>query len=284
MQKQDYLGFGLGLRPPHYQDILKDKPEVDWFEAITEDYLVPGGKRLHYLDAIREHYPIALHGVSLSIGSCDPLDWNYLKQLKNLAKRVKPCWISDHYCWTGINGTNLHDLMPLPFTQEAVKHVVERVNQVQDYLQCQILLENVSSYVTYQHSAMTEWEFMKAVAEESNSLILLDINNIYVSAFNHHFEPLDYLNGIPVERVQQFHLAGHSNFETHIIDTHDHEIIDKVWDLFGLAVRRFGYVATMIERDDHIPPISELLIELHKAKDIAEKIYRESEEHDSLIA
>lgn len=275
MQKFDYLGFGLGLRPTHYQDILANKPNVDWFEVITEDYMVPGGNRLHYLDRIRENYPVAMHGVSLSIGSCDPLDWNYLKQLKNLAKRVKPSWISDHLCWTGINGTNLHDLLPLPFTTEAVKHLGERINQVQDYLQCQILLENVSSYVTYNHSEMSEWDFMRAVAEEANCLILLDINNIYVSAFNHNFDPIDYIKGIPVERVQQFHLAGHSNFGTHIIDTHDHEIIDPVWDLYAFAVRHYGYVSTMIERDDHIPPISELLAELQKAEQIAEKIYSE---------
>lgn len=276
MQKHDYLGFGLGLRPVHYQDILTNKPDVDWFEVITEDFLVPGGNRLHFLDGIRENYPVVMHGVSLSIGSCDPLDWNYLKQLKNLAKRIKPRWISDHLCWTGINGTNLHDLLPLPFTQEAVKHLAERVSQVQDYLQCQILLENVSSYVTYSHSEMTEWDFIRAVAEEANCLILLDINNVYVSAFNHHFDPLDYLRGIPASRVQQFHMAGHSNFGTHIIDTHDHDIIDPVWDLYAFSVRHFGYVSTMIERDDHIPPIEELMNELQKAESIAEKIYSES--------
>lgn len=275
MQKHDYLGFGLGLRPTHYQDIIDTKPAVDWFEIITEDYLVAGGNRLHFLDAIREHYPLAMHGVSLSIGSCDPIDWEYLKQIKNLAKRVKPCWISDHFCWTGVNGTNLHDLMPLPFTQEAVKHVAERVSQVQDFLQRQILLENVSSYVTYNNDEMTEWEFLSSVAEEANCLLLLDINNVYVSSFNHHFDPLDYLRGVPAKRVQQFHLAGHNNFGTHIIDTHDHAIIDPVWNLYEFSVRHFGYVSTMIERDDFIPPIEELLIELKKAETIAEKIYSE---------
>jgi uncharacterized protein (UPF0276 family) len=275
MQKHDYLGFGLGLRPVHYQDIIAQQPEVDWFEIISEDYMVPGGNRLHYLDQIREKYPVAMHGVSLSIGSCDPLNWDYLKQLKILAKRVRPSWISDHLCWTGINGTNLHDLLPLPFTQEAAKHVADRISQVQDFLQCQILIENVSSYVTYSHSEMTEWDFIRTVAEEADCLVLLDINNIYVSAFNHHFDPLDYLKGIPVERVQQFHLAGHSNFNTHIVDTHDHDIIDPVWDLYATSVRHFGYVSTMIERDDHIPPINDLLIELKKAESIAEKIYSE---------
>lgn len=275
MQKHDYLGFGLGLRPAHYTDILANKLDVDWFEAITEDYLVPGGNRLYYLERVRENYPIAMHGVSLSIGSCDPLDWNYLKQLKNLAKRIKPCWISDHLCWTGVSGTNLHDLLPLPFTQDAIKHVVERVTQVQDYLQCQILLENVSSYVTYNQSEMTEWEFITQVAEEANCLILLDINNIYVSAFNHNFNPMDYIHGVPARRVQQFHIAGHSNFGTHIIDTHDHSIIDPVWDLYRNAVKHFGPISTMIERDDNIPPINELLIELQKAQSLAETIYSE---------
>lgn len=276
MQKHPYLGFGLGLRPPHYQDIITNKPDVDWFEIITEDYLGAGGNSLHYLDQIRENYPVAMHGVSLSIGSCDPLDWNYLKQLKKLEQRIKPCWISDHFCWTGINGTNTHDLLPLPFTEEAVRHVAERIHQVQDFLQRQILLENVSSYVTFECSNMTEWEFMRAIAEEANCMILLDVNNIYVSSFNHNFVPDDYLNGIPPERVQQFHLAGHSNFGTHIVDTHDHDIIEEVWDLYAKAIRRFGYVSTMIERDDHIPAIDELLSELKRAESIAEKIHSEA--------
>lgn len=284
MQKNNYLGFGLGLRPAHYQSIIEKQPAVDWFEVITEDYLVPGGNRLYYLDSVCENYPVAMHGVSLSIGSCDPLDWDYLKKVKSLATKINPCWISDHFCWTGINGTNLHDLMPLPFTDEAVFHVAERIAQVQDYLQRQIILENVSSYVVYNHSSMSEWEFIKNVAEEANCLVLLDINNVYVSAYNHHFDPLDYLHGIPVERVQQFHLAGHSNFETHIVDTHDHDIIDKVWDLYAYAVRRFGKVSTMIERDDHIPSLEELVAELSKAKAIAQKIYNECEQHEYATA
>lgn len=276
MQKHPYLGFGLGLRPTHYQDIISNKPDIDWFEVITEDYLGAGGNSLYYLDQIRESYPVAMHGVSLSIGSCDPLDWNYLKQLKKLEQRIKPCWVSDHFCWTGINGTNTHDLLPLPFTEEAVKHVAERIHQVQDYLQRQILLENVSSYVTFNCSSMTEWEFMNAVAEESNCMILLDVNNIYVSSFNHKFDPHDYLNAIPLNRVVQFHLAGHSNFGTHIVDTHDHNIIEEVWSLYEDAVRRFGYVSTMIERDDHIPAVDELMTELKRAETIAEKIHSES--------
>lgn len=278
MQKQEYLGFGLGLRPTHYVDILDQKPAVDWFEIITEDFLVAGGNRLYYLDKICENYPVAMHGVSLSIGSCDQLDWDYLKKVKSLAERVNPCWISDHLCWTGVSGTNIHDLLPLPFTEEAVKHVVDRIKQVQDFLQCRMLFENVSSYVTYKHSAMTEWEFMNAIAKEADCLFLLDINNVYVSAFNHQFDPLDYLNGISKERVQQFHLAGHSNFGTHIVDTHDHNIIDPVWDLFAYSIRRFGKISTMIERDDHIPPLNELLLELKKAESMANSIYNEEAE------
>lgn len=286
MQKYDYLGFGLGLRPVHYDYIINNKPEVDWFEIITEDYLVPGGIKLHQLDKIRENYPLVMHGVSMSIGSCDPLDWDYLKQLKILAKRINPRWISDHLCWTGINGVNLHDLMPLPFTEEAVKHIAERILQVQDYLQTHILIENVSSYVTYNHSTLTEWDFIKAIAEEANCFILLDINNVYVSGFNHKFDPLDYIKGLPRERVQQYHLAGHSKHSSshYIIDTHDHPIIDDVWRLYEHCVRHFKYISTLIERDDNIPPMEELLAELQKARAIAENVYNECEQHDNIIA
>jgi hypothetical protein len=231
-----YLGFGLGLRKEHYQSILDEKPAVDWFEAISENYLVPGGKPLYFLDRIREHYPLALHGVSLNIGSSDPLDRSYLSQLKALANRVEPSWMSDHLCWTGLDGINAHDLLPLPYTEEAVQHVAERVMQVQDWLGRRILLENVSSYLGYRDSRMTEWEFIASVAEAADCLILLDINNIYVSAINHGLDPEAYLDGVPGERVQQFHLAGHSDYGSHIIDTHDAAIIDAVWALYEKAV------------------------------------------------
>ncbi len=263
------LGFGLGLRKDHYETILSQKPPVDWFEALTENYLVPGGKPLYYLERIREHYPIVLHGVSLSIGGSDPLDREYLAELKALARRVEPVWISDHLCWTGLHGVNAHDLLPLPYTEQAVEHVAKRVTQVQDYLGRRILLENVSSYLDYHASAMTEWEFLSAVAERADCLILLDINNIHVSAVNHGFDPLDYLDGVPAERVQQHHLAGHTDFGDYIIDTHDADVIDPVWDLYAQAVRRFGQVSCMIERDDNIPPLSDLLAELDKARRIA---------------
>ena len=275
VNQRPYLGFGLGLRTDHYQTVLAEKPPVDWFEALSENYMVDGGKPLYYLDRIREDYPVVLHGVSLSIGSTDPLNRSYLARLRQLVDRVEPRWVSDHLCWTGIAGTNLHDLMPLPYTAEAVEHVASRVRQVQDHLGRQILLENVSSYLTYSESAMQEWDFLSAVAESADCLILLDINNIYVSSFNHGFEAMDYLRGIPVSRVWQFHLAGHTNTGRYIIDTHDHPVIDPVWDLYAQALRRFGYVSTMIERDDNIPPLPELLTELDRARRIAVPIIGE---------
>ena len=270
-----YLGFGLGLRIDHYDAILAERPAVDWFEIISENYMVDGGKPLHYLDRIRALYPVVMHGVSLSIGSADPLDMDYLKRLKALAGRVEPRWISDHLCWTGVAGKNLHDLMPLPYTEEAVRHVAGRVQQVQDVLGCQILLENVSSYVTYTQSAMTEWEFLSAIAETADCLILLDVNNIYVSAQNHGFDPRAYFKGVPVSRVRQFHLAGHTHNGNIIVDTHDQPIIGGVWELYAEAVRHFGPVSTMIERDANIPPLPELLAELDQARRIAEPILKE---------
>ena len=263
------LGFGLGLRATHYEAIFETKPALDWFEIISENYMVPGGRPLANLMRIRNDYPIAMHGVSLSIGSSDPLNLDYLRDLKALADRVEPAFISDHLCWTGIAGNNLHDLMPIPYTEEAIRHVVDRVRQVQDYLGRQILLENVSSYVTFAQSAMSEWEFLRAIAEQSDCHILLDINNIFVSASNHGFEPIEYLEGIPVKRVRQFHLAGHENRGDIIIDTHDAPVIDPVWDLYAKACERFGPVSTMIERDDNIPPLEELLVELDRARQIA---------------
>ena len=270
--RQPFPGFGLGLRPEHYLEVLESLPVVDWFEIISENYLVDGGKPLHYLDRIREHYPMVMHGVSLSIGGSDPLDFGYLAALKQLAGRVEPLWISDHLCWTGVDGRNLHDLLPLPYTEEAIAHVAERVVRVQDHLGRRILLENVSSYVTYTDSRISEWEFLSAVAEHADCHILLDVNNVYVSACNHGFDPLAYLDGVPRERVRQIHLAGHSHNGALIIDTHDHPVPDPVRALYVEAIARLGPVSTMIERDDDIPPLDVLLAELAEIRSLAESV------------
>jgi hypothetical protein len=237
--------------------------------VLTENYLVPGGKPLGYLMRMRERYPLVMHGVSLSIGSTAPLDLDYLRQLKALAARVEPAWISDHLCWTGVAGRNTHDLLPLPYTEEALAHVVERVRMVQDVLGRRILLENVSSYVAFRDSPLTEWGFLAEIAARADCLILLDVNNIYVSSVNHEFDPLEYLNAIPAERVQQIHLAGHENHGDYLIDTHDHPVPDPVWRLYAAALERCGAVSTMIERDDHIPPLGELVAELEQARALA---------------
>lgn len=262
-------GFGLGLRTEHYADFLGAPQPVDWLEIISENFMVPGGKPLAVLDQIRERYPLAMHGVSLSIGASDGLDRDYLAALKKLAQRVNPLWVSDHLCWTGVHGANTHDLLPLPYHEQALTHVVRQIRQVQDILERPLLIENVSSYVNFTDSTQNEWDFLRAVCEEADCLLLLDINNIYVSAFNHGFDPLTYLHAIPVHRVQQIHLAGHTHNGDHIIDTHDHPVVDPVWDLYRAACEYFGSVATMIERDDHIPPLPEVLVELDQARRIA---------------
>jgi uncharacterized protein len=269
------VDFGLGLRPEHYEEIAASPGKVSWFEALSENYMVPGGKPLHWLDTLRRDYPMALHGVSLSIGSIDPLDRAYLDALKTLIDRVEPMWVSDHLCFTGLRGINMHDLLPLPYTDEALDHVAERVMRVQDHLGRRLVLENVSSYVTYAASELTEWDFIAALAQRADCEILLDVNNIYVSAFNHEFDAHAFLHAMPAARVRQFHLAGHLHKGSHIIDTHDHPIVPDVWDLYAEAVRLFPGVPTMIERDADIPPYSELLAELDIARDIAGRVARE---------
>jgi uncharacterized protein (UPF0276 family) len=262
-------GFGLGLRTTHYAELLAQPYHVDWFEILSENYMIPGGKPLAMLDKIRRDYPMVMHGVSMSIGSTEGPTEDYLRDLKILIDRVNPLWVSDHLCWTGVHGRNMHDLFPLPYTEETVKHVARNVRCVQDYLERPILLENVSSYVSFNADTLKEWDFVRAIAEESDSLILLDVNNIYVSSVNHGFDAHTYLDAIPVDRVQQIHMAGHHDHGNYIIDTHDHPIADPVWDLYDYALRRFGNVATMIERDDNIPPLNELVAELQHARDIA---------------
>ncbi|HQS99136.1 MAG: hypothetical protein B7Y26_11785 [Hydrogenophilales bacterium 16-64-46] len=270
-----FPGFGLGLRPEHYADFLDARQPVDWLELISENYMVPGGKPLAMLDAIRADYPVALHGVSLSIGSSDPLDRDYLDQLRQLHRRVEPLWVSDHLCWTGVGGRNSHDLLPLPYSEEALKLVVAHVRQVQDLLGERILLENVSSYLEFMDSVMPEWDFVRAVAEEADCLLLLDVNNIYVSSVNHGFDAQAYLRALPATRVRQIHLAGHHDHGDYIVDTHDHPVCDAVWALYADACCLFGEVATMIERDDHIPPLPELLAELDQARAIAARVAAE---------
>jgi len=261
-----FEGFGLGLRPPHYQDFLEQDVPVDFVEVISENFMVRGGRPLHVIDAVRERYPVAMHGVSMSIGSADGVKPDYLRRLKALADRVDPLWVSDHLCWTGVDGFNSHDLLPLPYTEEALAVVCANVDRVQDVLERPILLENPSSYVTFAGDEMTEWAFMAEVCRRSGCYLLLDVNNIYVSGTNHGFDPYAYLAGVPFERVRQIHLAGHSVGRDLLIDTHDQAVPDPVWALYETASRRFGQVATMIERDDDIPPLADLLAELDIAR------------------
>jgi uncharacterized protein len=255
MNRADFasLGFGIGLRRCHYSQILEDHPCMDWFEVITENFMVAGGRPLQVLEGIRSNYPIVMHGVSLSLGSVDPLNRKYLKELAALIRRFEPAWVSDHLCWTGVAGCNLHDLLPLPYTDEAVRHVAHRIGQVQECLERTIQIENISSYVEFTGSQLSEWGFLSAVADEADCAILLDINNIFVNAFNHGFDAVRYIDSVPLERVTQFHLAGHSDHGAYLLDTHDHPIRSEVWALYEHAVGRFGRVPTLIEWDDNIP-------------------------------
>ncbi len=250
---------------------------MPWFEAITENFTGieggAGGKPIRVLEKIRELYPVALHGVSLSIGSSDPLDKDYLKKIRSLAARIEPQWMSDHLCWTSVEGKHLHDLLPLPFTEKVIQYLVSRILYVQDFLGRKILFENVSSYMTFSNSEMTEWEFLSELSKRADCGILLDINNIYVNSVNHGFDPISYINGVPRDRIGQFHLAGHSNQGRYLLDTHDHPITAPVWNLYEKALRCFGPIPTLIERDENIPAFPELMKEVHKANSIAEKVH-----------
>jgi uncharacterized protein (UPF0276 family) len=272
MKDFPHLGHGIGLRPPHYAEVVATAPAVDWFEVISENFMVEGGNPRRVLRAVRERYPVVLHGVSLSLGSVDPLDERYLDRLAALAAEVQPAWISDHLCWSSFGGHTGHDLWPLPFTEEALDHLVPRVRRVQERLGRRILVENVSSYVQFASSTLSEWEFLAELARRADCGLLLDVNNVYVSAHNHGFSADDFLRGIPPERVGQMHLAGHSDAGTHLLDTHDHPVCDPVWDLYRRAVERFGAVSTLIERDDHIPPLAEVVAESHQAAAIAAEV------------
>ncbi|MGW8206788.1 MAG: MNIO family bufferin maturase [Hyphomicrobiaceae bacterium] len=271
--KPEFLGFGLGLRPQHYDDIFNGDPPIDWFEVISENYMVPGGQPLRILDEMRDRYPLVMHGVSMSIASTSPLDLDYLQDLKALAKRVEPKWISDHLCWTGVHGVNLHDLLPIPYTNEALDHVSARVHKVQEILGRPLTLENVSSYIAFEGEDMTEWEFLSQLARRTECFLLFDVNNVYVGARNHGYDPMKFLNGIPRDAVVQFHLAGHEDHGDYVVDTHDHDVCDEVFDLYRAALERFGPVSTMIERDDYIPPLADVVAELERARAIATDVF-----------
>jgi uncharacterized protein (UPF0276 family) len=262
----DNLGLGVGLRTVHFSYLLKNQPQLDWFEIISENFMDSHGRPRYVLDQLAERYPIVMHGVSLSIGSTDPLNFEYLEKLKRLAGAVKARWVSDHLCWTGVAGLNAHDLLPIPLNEQTLAHVVHRVRTVQDFLERPLVLENPSTYVTFADSTLTEWEFLTRLAEEANCGLLLDVNNVYVSSVNHDFDPAEYIRSVPHERVVQFHLAGHANCGTHIIDTHDDKVIDPVWELYRQAHQCTGGAATLLEWDARIPEFPVVHAEVLKAR------------------
>jgi hypothetical protein len=259
------LGIGIGLRTVHFPHILKHWPQVDWFEILSENFMLTGGRPMYVLDQVAERYPVALHGVSMSIGSTDPLDLEYLEQLKGLARRCGARWVSDHLCWTGVMGRNVHDLLPMPYTEEALKHTIERARRVSEVLERPLVLENPSSYVEFAHSSMSEWEFLTRLAEEADCGLLLDVNNVYVSSFNHRFDPEEYIDAIPADRVVQYHVAGHTNKGTHIIDTHSDHALEEVWELYRRAWGRTGPTATLYEWDEDVPAFEVVHAEAQKA-------------------
>ena len=260
------LGLGVGLRTAHFAHVLEHFPAVDWFEIISENFIDSQGRPRYVLDQIAERYPVVMHGVSLSIGSTDPLDFDYLARLKRLADAIGPRWISDHLCWTGVLGLNAHDLLPLPLNEETLAHVVARVRTVQDFLERPLVLENPSSYVTFAASTISEWEFLRRMADEADCGLLLDVNNVYVSSVNHDFDPVEYIERLPHERIVQCHLAGHANCETHLIDTHDNHVIDPVWRLYRRAHALTGGIATLLEWDAGIPEFPVVHAEVLKAR------------------
>jgi uncharacterized protein (UPF0276 family) len=265
-----HLGFGVGLRTVHFSHILKQRPDIDWFEVISENYLDSGGRARHVLDQVAERYPVVMHGVSMSIGSTDPLNFDYLRKLKQLAKDVRARWVSDHLCWTGVAGINTHDLLPIPLNEHTLKHVVERIRTVQDVLERPLVLENPSTYLGFADDTMPEWEFLARMAEQADCGLLLDVNNVYVSSVNNDFDPVEYIRSVPHERVVQFHLAGHTNCRTHLIDTHDGQVIEEVWELYRLARQLIGDVSTLLEWDAKIPEFPVVHAEVLKARDCFE--------------
>jgi uncharacterized protein len=260
------LGLGMGLRTVHFEHVLSNFPSVDWFEIISENYMETGGRIMYVLDQVAERYSVVLHGVSMSIGSTDPLNIDYLKKLKALASRVRAPWVSDHLCWTGVSGIDVHDLLPMPFTEESLKHTISRVKIVSDILERPLVLENQSTYVEFASSTMTEWEFFSELLKEADCGILFDINNVYVSAYNHNYDPKVYIDSIPPEYIVQYHLAGHTNKGTHIIDTHSDHVIDEVWELYRRANTISGGRSTLLEWDEDIPEFEVVHSEALKAK------------------
>lgn len=260
------LGHGVGLRREHFERVLSGPTQVDWFELISENFMVKGGRPLHVLERVRRDYPVALHGVSLSIGTADPLDRDYLDRLGELSARIEPAWVSDHLCWTGVGGHNAHDLLPLPYTEEALDHVVARVEAVQEHLGRRIALENVSTYLSFSGSTLSEWEFLSQLATRADCGILLDVNNVYVSAVNHGFDPREYLRALPPERIWQTHLAGHLDRGSHLLDTHSRHVCDEVWELYRFATRLIGAVPSLVEWDDDIPDWATLEAESLRAR------------------
>jgi len=261
-------GFGVGLRPCHYSDFLTSQPEVDFVEIISENYMVSGGNSVETLKEISTRNPVIPHGVSLSVGSSDAIDWEYLGRLKKLVDQLDPPWFSDHLCWSRHKGHYMHNLLPLPYTSDIARFVAAKTKIIQDYMERPMLLENVSSYIEYTESTMTEWEFISEVVNQADCGLLLDINNIYVSAINHNFDPMDYIREVPAERVRQHHIAGHKNKGSFLLDTHDHNVPDPVWDLYRQSIPLFGSVPLILERDDDIPTLTELLDELAIARHI----------------
>lgn len=264
------LGFGVGLRTKHYDHILSTNPPVDWFEILSENYMDTGGRPMYVLDQVAERYPVVLHGVSMSVGSTDPVDFDFLGKLKALGKRIQARWISDHLCWTGVAGLNVHDLLPMPYTDESLRHTAARVRVIQDFMEQPLVLENPSTYLEFRNSSWTECEFLAQLAEETNCGILLDVNNVYVSAFNHGFDPVEYLNKIPADRVVQIHLAGHTHKGAYILDSHSAHVIDSVWELYRRAFERMGGVATLLEWDADIPDFEIVHAEALKARQYRE--------------
>jgi uncharacterized protein (UPF0276 family) len=271
------LGHGVGLRPKHFGRFLEGRPSVDWIEAVSENFMIRGGRPLAVLEKVRRDMPVVLHGVSLSIGASEPLDARYLSELSDLVRRIQPALVSDHLCWGRHGGYYAHDLWPLPYTEETLAHVVSRVGMVQELLRRQILLENVSSYVTYRDSTMTEWEFLGQIAERADCGILLDVNNVYVSSRNHGLDPREYIAALPASRILQIHLAGHTDKGTHLLDSHDTHVAPEVWDLYGFAVALFGRVPTLIEWDDHLPELETLIAESKKAESFEAQVLEQEE-------